>query len=655
MIFLEDLLQLRKIEAPVLKKLLEDKTTGKNIIWATDSYKNLGPGFEKNQQIRLNHLQQQEIIKPRTQKDLETQKERTKKNAEVHTPSWITNLMINRVDEDWFKNGYRFNQESENSWIKSQEKIVFKSHSEKWKTYVRRKVLEITCGEAPFLTTRYDPSNGQVIEVKDRIGFLDRKLRIITENTESSDEWALYSLAALRSIYGYEIQGDSLLIGRLNIYLSYLETVKEVWNIELTLKDKIEIADIISWNIFQMDGLTYKTPNTRPVNEVPELNLFNFNSFDENSIEDLAYDVKINLWGSLKKVLFSEMKGRGRMAKKFDVVIGNPPYQDDNELSTRKPPVYNLFMDEAFKIGKKVELITPARFLFNAGQTPKKWNQERLSDPHFKVLSFFPNGSIIFPGTDIKGGIAITYRDMDIDFGPIGAFTAYPELNSILDKVRSVSEIKGLDTLVSNRGLYRFSDEFYKDHPFASKRVGSGTGNMIASNLFEKIPEVFLNNKPDSKNYVQLLGRENNNRIYKWIKSDYLVPNEYINKFNVLVPEANGSGALGEVLSTPLIGQPLIGHTDTFLSIGLLDNENEAQALLKYVKSKFARVLLGVLKATQHNPKSTWKFVPIQDFTSKSDIDWTKSISEIDQQLYKKYNLSPVEIDFIETHVKEMD
>ncbi len=135
----------------------------------------------------------------------------------------------------------------------------------------------------------------------------------------------------------------------------------------------------------------------------------------------------------------------------------------------------------------------------------------------------------------------------------------------------------------------------------------------------------------------------------------YINNNDYLEKYNVFVPEANGSGALGEVLSTPLIGQPLIGHTDTFLSIGAFDNEEEAKALLKYIKTKFARAMLGVKKATQHNPKSTWQFVPLQDFTANSDIDWSKSIPEIDRQLYKKYNLSPEEIDFIETHVKEMD
>ena len=134
-----------------------------------------------------------------------------------------------------------------------------------------------------------------------------------------------------------------------------------------------------------------------------------------------------------------------------------------------------------------------------------------------------------------------------------------------------------------------------------------------------------------------------------------MLDNKFIKFYNIFVPEANGTGAIGEILSTPLIGEPLIGSTDTFISIGSFITNEEAIAAIKYIKSKFARAMLGILKITQHNPQSTWKYVPLQDFTSNSDIDWTKSIHEIDEQLYKKYNLSKDEIEFIETHVKEMN
>lgn len=139
------------------------------------------------------------------------------------------------------------------------------------------------------------------------------------------------------------------------------------------------------------------------------------------------------------------------------------------------------------------------------------------------------------------------------------------------------------------------------------------------------------------------------------IKQDYIESNEFLPKFNVFIPEANGSGSIGEVLSTPLVGEPLVGSTDTFLSIGKFETRDEAEACLKYVKSRFARTLLGTLKVTQHNPKPTWANVPLQVFTGASDIDWTQSIDDIDGQLYKKYGLSETEIKFIQANIRPMD
>ena len=169
------------------------------------------------------------------------------------------------------------------------------------------------------------------------------------------------------------------------------------------------------------------------------------------------------------------------------------------------------------------------------------------------------------------------------------------------------------------------------------------------------MPDIFINEVEDKTNYIKIIGRENNKRVYKYIKRKYVIDHENLNKYKVLLPKSNGSGAIGEVLSTPLIGEPLIGHTQTFISIGAFDKKIEAENVMKYIKTKFARTLLGVLKITQDNPPAKWKYVPLQDFTSNSDIDWTKSIHEIDEQLYRKYNLSKDEIEFIETKVKEMN
>lgn len=343
---------------------------------------------------------------------------------------------------------------------------------------------------------------------------------------------------------------------------------------------------------------------------------------------------------------------------KFDVVVGNPPYQESAKgESTKDMPIYTFFYDLAQSISSEYILISPGRFLFNAGSTNKDWNRKMLLDEHLKVVFYEQNSNEVFPNTDIKGGVAILYYDEKKLFNKIKTFTIFEELNTIISKV-SQKMTDNLDTIVSNRGQYRYSNKIYVDYPSEMKYISD---RRIASNAFQKLPKLFLKDKPESEDeYVRIYGRECNNRIYKWFNRKYLSEPETFDKYKVILPKANGSGALGEVLSTPLIGEPLIGEpligfTETFISIGSFRNKVEAENALKYIKSKFARAMLGVLKITQDNPKGKWKFVPLQDFTPKSDIDWTKSISEIDQQLYKKYNLDQREIDFIESKVKRMD
>lgn len=350
----------------------------------------------------------------------------------------------------------------------------------------------------------------------------------------------------------------------------------------------------------------------------------------------------------------------GEKQFKFDVVIGNPPYQEEGKGdNARAEPIYHYFIDQAYKISSIAEFITPGRFLFNAGQTPKKWNKKMLNDKHVKVTFYEQKSSKVFANTDIKGGVVVTLRDDKKNEGPIGVFTPFKELNSIVKKVWNDTDQETLMDIVSSRGTYRFSEQMFFDFPNAKKVMGKGSANMIVSNSFDRLPDVLQREQKQTTDY-KILGRYNGQREYRFIDKKYVLSNDYIDKYNVFVPEANGTGAIGEVLSTPLIGEPLIGepligHTDTFISIGMFEYSQEAGNCLKYIKSKFARTMLGVLKVTQHNPKSTWKYVPLQDFNQDSDIDWSKSIHEIDQQLYKKYGLDEREINFIETHVKEMD
>ena len=309
-------------------------------------------------------------------------------------------------------------------------------------------------------------------------------------------------------------------------------------------------------------------------------------------------------------------------------------------------------MDEAYKVADKVELITPARFLFNAGATPKAWNKRMLEDSHLKVLEHVQKSDQVFANTDIKGGVAVTYRDSAKEFGAIETFTSYSELNSILKKVEETSS-GYLSDIISNRGLYRFSEKAYKEQAEELKKTSDP---RISTDAFKEMEKLFTEEKPDNGGtYFRILGNLKGKRVYRWFRLDYLVPIENLKKYKVILPKANGSGAIGEVLSTPMIGAPMLGFTETYISIGSFARKDEAEACLKYVKTKFARTMLGVLKITQDNTRPVWRKVPLQDFTSASDIDWSGTVEEIDKQLYKKYKLTKAEIKFIETHVKAME
>jgi len=350
-------------------------------------------------------------------------------------------------------------------------------------------------------------------------------------------------------------------------------------------------------------------------------------------------------------------KNGGTLEMKFDVVVGNPPYQDISVGgSTSNDPIYNYFYDIAEKVSSKYCLISPARFLSLAGDTPKNWNKKMLEDKHLKVVYYEPKAANVFPNTDIKGGVAVVIRDSEREFGEIGMFTRFEELNTILIKV-SAKTTDTIEKLVTGRGVYKLTDKALAAYPKISDIQSKGHSKDVGTAAFTILGDIiYFEKKPnDGNQYVQIYGLLGNSRVYRWIRSDFINKPYGFESYKVMLPKSNGSGAIGEVLSTPLIGEPLIGFTETFISIGAFSTEKEAQNCFKYVKSKFARTMLGILKVTQDNPREKWAKVPLQDFTSASDIDWTKSIPEIDKQLYRKYGLDEKEIAFIEKNVRAMD
>ena len=604
----------------ILAQLLCDHTTDRNILWCTHDYESKGKGYQYADEIRPELITGEHgtIIRPRVLKSKVEQSDRVKDMAEVFTPSWVVKMMVDYVEID-----------------------------------ISTLSLELTCGEAPFLVSRYDATTGEPVAIGERVGVLDRKLRTINEQELNDEEWLCQVRLAFQSTYGYEWQGDSLLLARENLLYTFVDHYEARFGSMPAIPTLLEFAELISWNLWQMDGLSYCIPRKKQ-EEIPQTQL---DLFNEAPTEAPVPYCLIMDWQKGKAIKVIDIKRRHTKnpdIMKFDVIIGNPPYQEELE-GTSNPPIYNFFMEESYKNAQVVELITPARWLFNAGKTPKEWNKKMLADKHLKVLTYERDSSKIFSNTDIKGGVTITYYNSENLYSPIGYFIVYDEMRSIKEKIEPFIKTN-LSSWIYAPESYKFTHILHDEHAEAEEKLSAGHKFDVTTNVLEKLKDiVFFEEKPnDGNDYVRIIGLENGKRTYRWIRRTYLNPPDNFEYYKVILPKSNGSGAFGESLSSPFVGDKQIGHTQTFISVGKLETKQEVDGLLKYLKSRFCRALLSILKVTQDNKRSTWAFVPLQDFTPSSDIDWSKSVAEIDEQLFDKYGLDEQERNFIRTKVKEM-
>ncbi len=245
----------------VYSVLTQDKTTKRRIVWGTDDYEEYGKGYLRGDAVKVVFGKDGDFgIERRLREGEFFKRRRVKRHAEVFTPAWICNKMINYCDKEWFGRKDVFNVEGDKSWRAVPGKIEF-SGKRNWKTYVDSRRLEITCGEAPYIVSRYDAATGKEIEIGERIGILDRKLRVVGENAESEGEWLKWAVRAFQSVYGYEMQGDNLILCRRNLLLTFRDYLKYRWNREPALKELKKIANIIAWNFWQMDGLKGTSPS----------------------------------------------------------------------------------------------------------------------------------------------------------------------------------------------------------------------------------------------------------------------------------------------------------------------------------------------------------------------------------------------------------
>lgn len=281
----------------VLPKLLRDKTSGENILLATDAY----VGIPAKTPICIEHVS---LFQPRTSKSQESQNFRTKQRAEVFTPAWLCNRMNNICDNEWFEQSGLFNIETENGWQVNPTPISFKKPND-WRKYVESLRLEITCGEAPYIISRYDSCTGEIIPLEARIGVLDRKIRIISENVKTEENWLAWVVRAFQSVYGYEFQGDNLLIARANLLSTFTEYLQHYWSRKATQKELETLTEIIVWNFWQMDGFSMTIPYSKPKPEALQLNLFALDSIDEHQSPS---DCLIFDWKSNKSIFFKDLK-----------------------------------------------------------------------------------------------------------------------------------------------------------------------------------------------------------------------------------------------------------------------------------------------------------------------------------------------------------
>lgn len=264
----------------LLDKLLEDHTTKENIFWATHNYEGMGEGYRYFDKITRDHItgEHGNIIMPRVLKNKDVQTERVKDMAEVFTPSWVCNAQINLIDDAWFGHPNAFNVEDpqNHTWKETEGRVEFPDTKGKtWKDYVGDNRLEITCGEGPYLCNRYDATTGEYFKnLNHRCGIIDRKLRVVRENTETSAQFLRYAQKAYECSYGYEWQGDNLLLAREAMLYTFIDNYKEKFGKEPALKSSMFIAYIIGWNIFQMDGLKLVIPNSCRSRIVPSPVLF---------------------------------------------------------------------------------------------------------------------------------------------------------------------------------------------------------------------------------------------------------------------------------------------------------------------------------------------------------------------------------------------
>ena len=658
--------------ANVLDVLLQDKSTKKNIIWATDTYEKHGPGFTDKEQItRLCLMRHTDLICPRIQKSQEAQLERTRKKAEVFTPAWLCNRMNNYCDEDWFGRSNVFNtKNADHTWIAFEGRIEF-YEKKTWQHYIDSRRLEITCGETPYLVSRYDVSTGELIVPPiRRIGILDRKLRIVNENTDTYEDWLKWTIRAFEASYGYEYQGDNVLIARINLLLTFVDYYEERW--ERQPEDKLlhQIANIIAWNIWQMDGLKETVPLGKPYEEFHQMSFFDMlGAKEESDAEQEAVPCKIFDWRKNNSVLFRKLKGVCAMGKKlFDYVIGNPPYQKESTDSVSKSngqkPMTNIFQyfqkaaDDVTE-NTSVLIYPGGRWIHQSGKGMQSFGKEQINDKSLSVVEFYPDERELFGNAaSLSDGITIVIKNhkktsdgftyiyskkgekysIHADNPGNNLMPLDPHDLPIEQKINAglrEHKLSVLHDAILPRSLFPIESDFVEKNPSKVRRYNGSDKDINFSNEIK-----LLTNDKAGKS-----GRAT------WFvaNSDVITKNkEFISQWQVVVSSANAGGQKRDNQLEIIDNHSAFGRAR--LALRSFNTYEEAKHFFDYVRSYFIRYAFLL---TDEALTSLGKEVPdLGDYSEGNAlIDFNK---DIDAQLCQLFNINNDEFAYMRNRVTSL-
>lgn len=623
---------IRKLyEKKLLPKLLKDHTTGRNITWATDAYEDEGEFYRRDAEIGEPLITgvHENLIRTRAQKDGAALADRTRTRGEVFTPAWLSDRMCGLA-----------------------ESITGDLPMDR---YVKLRVLEPACGEAPFLMSRYDAMSGAKIPVADRRGMLDRKLRRISKIVaDDIVEWKKWALTAFRSVYGYEYMGDSLLIARVNYVMSYVEHLWAVWREPPEEAEIRRIADLASRNLWQMDGLTGKVPYLSDDAKSRQLNLF-----DLPPSEDLPEAPECLV---RPKVRFNDLQLQENARKRFDIVIGNPPYQQETAKKTSsangqtpKKNVFHLFARSADKAAKRgtVMIYPLGRWLHRSGKGLDEFGESQLKDIWLKEIVCYPDAAGLFPGVAISDGVGIVVKDFKktnpgftytyvkdgkkestyIDATADKPLPLDPRDLPITGKLSAFmrnAKLKPVHQRILPRNLFGIESSFVEKHPDAVVPLEGNTVN------FDEQVKLFTNDRAGKA------GRAS------WFIADrdaIQSGEEYIRQWQVIVSSANAGGQKRDNQLEIVDNHSAFGRSR--VALGSFETQKEAENFFRYMKTVFARYCF-LLSDEALSSLGLW--VPdLGDYTDGNTA--VKFDDTLDEQLFKLTGLSGDEIQYIQTRV----